>query len=564
MSGFYQQGPELTNPYEGDALLRAYLQRVLPSEMLQQIEPDLRAFGVRVIGDIRQMAQDAEAHEPRLVPYDPWGRRVDQIRVSSGWRGLDRVSAEEGLVAIGYERRFGALSRVYQFAKLYLFHPSSAVYSCPLAMTDGAARCIELFGDAQLREGAYRHLTSRDPEQFWTSGQWMTERSGGSDVGQSETIARGDPGAGFRLYGSKWFTSATTSQMAMTLARIEQPDGSMVPGSRGLSLFYLETHAADGGLNAIRVHRLKDKLGTRALPTAELTLDGTPARLVGQAGRGVPNISALFNVTRIYNAVCAIAAMRRGLALAIDYATRRRAFGRSLSEHRLHRETLARHQVELGAALQLAFRAAELMGRDECGEADDGERRELRLLTPLVKLFTAKQSVRAVSEVVESFGGAGYVEDTGIPQLLRDTQVLSIWEGTTNVLALDALRAIRRECALEPFLAAVERRATRADADPFASQAALIREAAQRLRRYAGEGCETLDLQAKARMLADGLARTYAASLLLEQARWAIETGGQHGPILLRRWCSAPLVDEQLEGAVDDAGTAALLGYPEV
>jgi alkylation response protein AidB-like acyl-CoA dehydrogenase len=195
----------------------------------------------------------------------------------------------------------------------------------------------------------------------------MTERTGGSDVGSTSTLAQCDSGDEYRLYGLKWFTSATTSQVAMTLARIEGASG----GGAGLSVFLIELRDRNGLLRNIRVDRLKDKLGTRALPTAELTLEGTPARLVGGAGDGIRKISTLFNVTRVYNAVAAVAGMRRCVALATDYSRRRLAFGKPLIEHPLHVETLAEMQLELRAAFLLAFRVVEVLGKEECGEASE-------------------------------------------------------------------------------------------------------------------------------------------------------------------------------------------------
>src|SRR5580765_1354674 len=175
----------------------------------------------------------------------------------------------------------------------------------------------------------------------------------------------------------------------MTLGRIEGAPA----GSHGLSVFLINLRGGDGRLCNIRVERLKDKLGTRALPTAELTLGGTPAQLVGGAGDGVRKIATLFNVTRVYNAVAAVAGMRRVIALASDYARRRRAFGKLLIEHPLHVETLADMQLELRAAFLLAFRVVELLGKDECGEASESESRLLRFLIPVAKLYTAKQAI---------------------------------------------------------------------------------------------------------------------------------------------------------------------------
>ena len=559
MSPFYQDGPVLSNTYTGDSLLKAYLARVLPAHVLAEVEPGLVRLGDRAAGDLREMAADAERDLPRLVAFDPWGRRIDRIDVARGWKELEEAAAALGLVAAGYERQHGTFSRIDQFARLYLFTASSAIFTCPLAMTDGAARLIEVHGDPELKARALPHLLSRVPSEFWTSGQWMTERTGGSDVGTSESVARWD-GQAFRLYGDKWFTSATTSPMAMTLARIEDTAGGTAPGSRGLSLFYLETHLGDGSSNGIRIHRLKDKLGTRALPTAELTMDGTEARLVGPPGSGVKQISTLFNVTRIYNAVSAVSLMRRGIALARDWAWRRSAFGKRLSEQPLFLETLAALEVELHAAFHLTFHLVGLMGKVECGAATAAEAAEMRLLTPLAKLSTAKQGIAVASEVLECFGGAGYVEETGLPALLRDAQVLAIWEGTTDVLSLDALRAIRKEGALGPLLSGIETRLSLADVPPLHESVARVREAVDRLGARAIQMVSDPALaEASARTFALGLSRVTAASLLLEQATWALTGKASARPVeVARRWCSGPLAPTAETGAKHRAASRAL------
>ncbi|MEK6283241.1 MAG: acyl-CoA dehydrogenase family protein [Acidobacteriota bacterium] len=496
---FQQPTPSLGNQYDDDRVLRSYLARVLPESMLSEIEPSLRELGRLAGGDLYQMQLADRLHEPKLTPWDAWGNRIDTVEVTPLWHEAERIAVEYGLVAIAYEQRHGSLSRVHQAALAYLFTPSTDIYSCPLAMTDGAARTLLSSGNQALIDRAVPHLISRNPEDFWTAGQWMTEITGGSDVGLSQTVAvRGSSptvreGVGdqvqspkskdqspfnheleneWLLYGTKWFASAITSQIALTLAR---PDGNP-PGGRGLALFYLELRDSDGRLRNIQINRLKDKLGTRKVPTAELTLHATPAQLVKGPSDGVRNIAPLLNITRLWNGISAVALMRRGLALAFDYARRRTAFGATLIEKPLHMDTLAGLQAEAEAAFHLAFYVAELTGRAECSNqqsaisgqqstgtgavarplgraldsrasnetatVDEDETALLRLLTPVMKLTTAKQAVMVLSEVIEAFGGAGYVEDTGLPQLLRDSQVLPIWEGTTNVLALDTLRAL--------------------------------------------------------------------------------------------------------------------------
>jgi alkylation response protein AidB-like acyl-CoA dehydrogenase len=510
---FLQTPPALRHPLESDRSLRLFLGR-LPAEVKAAIAPGLYRLGERAIKEMPALAAAAEAQPPRHVPFDAWGRRVDTIEVSEAWKRLHAIAAEEGIVATAFERREGEHSRVHQMLRLYLYHPSSAIASCPMAMTDGAARVLELQGSPELRERVLPRLLSRDPASFWTSGQWMTEKTGGSDVSGTSTVAYPAEDGSFRLFGIKWFTSATTAEVALALAR---PEGA-ADGSRGLSLFLVELRDEAGALRGVRIERLKDKLGTRALPTAELQLEGAHAWQVGPAGRGVATVATLLNITRLYNSVCAVGSLRRGLDLAWDYAEKRVAFGRPLAEQPLHLRTLAELEIEHGGAFLLTFRAGELLGREEVGLATDEERLLLRLLTPLAKLETARQAVAGASEILEAFGGAGYVEDTGLPRILRDVQVLAIWEGTTNVLALDALRAIEKEGALPALAAEVERCLGQEGVPAELAQrvkAAQQSIAAEGGRRFA-EG--RAEVEASARAYARSLARLAMAALLCEQA----------------------------------------------
>lgn len=529
---FTQTPPTLGNQYDDDAALRSLLARILPDDVRAETEPSLREMG-RLSAELYP-AQLADLHnEPRLVQWDAWGNRVDRIELTPLWQRAERIAAEHGVVAAAYERAHGRFSRIHQFALAYLFTPSTDIYSCPLAMTDGAARALLESGNRELVDRAVPHLTSRDPAAFWTSGQWMTETTGGSDVGRTETVARRGEDGAWRLHGRKWFTSAATSQMALTLARPEgNPDGG-----RGLALFYLETRGADGRMNGIRIDRLKDKLGTRKLPTAELTLDGAIAIPVRGLEGGVRGIAPMLNVTRTWNAVSASALMRRGIALAAAYARVRSAFGAPLAGLPLHADTLAGLQAESEGALHLTFRVVELIGRAEAGELDDAGRALLRILTPLAKLTTARQSVAVASEVVEAFGGAGYVEDTGIPTLLRDSQVLSIWEGTTNVLSLDTLRALGDAGGLETITREAARLAAEVRDPALAApaQAAMraVEHAAEWLRGAAGAGEPAL--QAGARRFALTLGRAMEVALLAAHAQWALDRGDPRPAAAARR-----------------------------
>src|SRR5580700_2659894 len=281
---FFQAPPSLGNQYTTDRVLRSYLARALPDDVRRAVEPELAEMGELSGGYLFQLDAKHRGTEPRLVQWDAWGNRIDAIEITPLWVEAARIAAEKGVVATAYERKHGEHSRIHQFALAYLFDGSTEVYTCPLAMTDGAAKTLVVHGNRELVERALPRLLSRDPARAWTSGQWMTERTGGSDVAISETVARKD-GDAWRLYGTKWFTSATTSQMALTLAR---PEGNP-PGGHGLALFYVETRDEQGRLRNIQINRLKDKLGTKMVPTAELTLDGTPAIPVLGLNGGVKN-----------------------------------------------------------------------------------------------------------------------------------------------------------------------------------------------------------------------------------------------------------------------------------
>jgi acyl-CoA dehydrogenase len=534
---FFQEPPNLRNQYLADAVLREHLQRSMPVEVLSSVEPSLCAMGELAATTLHDLAVRHRTDEPALTAWDAWGNRVDGIRVNPAWERYARVAAEDGLVATAYERAHGEWSRVHQFALVYLFAPSSQTYTCPLAMTDGCARTLEvLAGDGRPSE-IFKHLTSRDPNAMWTSGQWMTERTGGSDVGLSETVARRDADGRFRLYGTKWFTSAIGSEVALTLAR---PEGNG-PGGKGLALFLIRLRDEQGGLNAIRVNRLKEKLGTRHLPTAELSLEGTLAEPLAGERDGIRHMVSMLNVTRTWNAVCAVSGMRRGLALARDYARRRVAFGAPLSEKPLHLDTLAGLSAEHELALHLVLHEAHLMGRVETGIASSDEGRLLAVLQPVAKLLTAKMAVSGASEVLESFGGAGYVEDTGLPALLRDAQVLPIWEGTTNVLSLETLRAFVREDAWGPFAAAVESHARRATDPALVELGQRAIDATQSALSWAARtGAESRPaLEAGARRFAMTLGRAFALSLGVEHAEWASATSsGRRARAAARRFAS--------------------------
>jgi alkylation response protein AidB-like acyl-CoA dehydrogenase len=491
---YVQTGPDLPDPYAEDRIMRSWLDRLLGAEAHAATAPTLKALATEVLGPLRDAHRDAEAHPPTLTRYDAWGARIDRVETAPGWETLRRAAARYGLV--------GNRDRVLQHALLHLYGPESATFTCPVAMADGAAALLTHPDvDAGVRDEWRPRLVSTDPDVAITSGQWMTESQGGSDISRTGTVATRDNAGTWRLTGEKWFCSAIDSAMAVALAR---PDGA-APGSRTLVPFLVPRYAPDGGpAPGITLHRLKDKLGTRAVPTAEVGLAGARAIPLGDpAAPGLVRMMTLVVVTRLHNAAAAAGGMRRGLGYAKSYAEQRAVAGGRLADNPLHRATLGTLAVDAAGAYALAAHAFRLLGDAEAGST--AATSELRLVAPLAKLVTGKLAVASASEYLECFGGAGYVENTGIPRLLRDAQVLPIWEGTTNVLSVDVLRALG---AVKLILARVEE----AEVLP----AGLVAEI-----EAAVADPHAPSVVAGARGLALRLGYALTAALLAEHANWS-------------------------------------------
>ncbi|KAI1308403.1 hypothetical protein EDD11_004293 [Mortierella claussenii] len=536
--GFKQDVPQAQNAYLQDPVMASVLERLLPAQVLQEITPDLIQISEWSITEGAALVARMEEDQPRLRQYDSWCRRVDELLVTEAWNKQKAIAAREGIVAIAYERKYGQHSRIYQMAKLLLWSAGAGLYTCPIAMTDGCARVLELLGTQDIKDQVYTRLTSRDPSKFYTSGQWMTERPGGSDVGRTETQAVwNEEKKAWLVSGFKWFSSATDADVTMLLARTHNPDPSMAPGnmnagSRGLSLYLAKVRDDEGKLNGVRIHRLKDKVGTKALPTAELQLDGMVAQQVGETHRGVRNISSILNITRIHCSINCTAAMQGFILGAKEYARRREVFGALLKNQPLHLATLANMELQYRATCQFTFYCVAMLGRIECLDNNLPEIKNqdlllLRLLTPILKLWSAKNAFYLSQEAMESYGGQGYMEETGIGRTMRDVLVNTIWEGTSNVLSLDLLRVMTETGgeALQLFSDTIRGIMVPLKSHPqwaksFASLEECLVLIAIRFTSY-GTLAGRKTLEASARGLSLAMADVMAGALLCQHAAWS-------------------------------------------
>jgi acyl-CoA dehydrogenase len=446
-------------------------------------EPQLQRLGERAAREAAPLAMLADRNSPQLVTHDARGNRVDRIDYHPSYREMQRIAYGSGMIAMKYTRHeHSAGAPFVGFALGYLFAMAEVGLYCPLCMTDGVARVLARHGTREQIERLIPRLASTDVDTLWTGSMFLTERSGGSDVGANETVARRAADGSWRLTGQKWFCSNVDAAVALVTAR---PEGGE-PGIRGIRT-YLTLRRDNPGLT---IDRIKEKLGVRSMPTGEVTLADACAEEIGD----FHVIAEMLNFSRLYNAVAAVALIGRAIHEARWYVERRMAFGRRVAEFPLAQETLLDLEAEHFASLLLTFEAVDALRRSDAGDADATQL--LRILTPIAKAVTGKLAVPSVSEAMELIGGNGYIEESVMPRLLRDAQVLPIWEGTTNILVLDALRSARKERAHEAMLARIRGWSPPA-ADALASS------------------LESLD-ERDARGCMDRLARAYQLTLLAE------------------------------------------------
>jgi acyl-CoA dehydrogenase len=429
----------------------------LPADLLATLRPHYEALGALAGGRLDELARTADRHPPVLHPRDRFGRDEDSIEYHPAYREMEQIAfGQFQFHAMSHRAGVFGLDRplppVAKYAFTYLFVQAEFGLMCPISVTDTSTHLVRKFAEPALRDFLLPKMLSEDVATLWKGTQFMTEKAGGSDVGAVETIARNEGGT-WRLYGEKWFCSHTDADVALMLAR---PEGAP-PGTRGLALFALPRRLRDGSRNAYRIVRLKDKLGTKSMASGEIRLEGAEAWLVGDVTQGLKQMMEQVNLSRLSHGVRAAAMMRRCVNEALMVARHRSAFDHTIIDYPLLRRQLMKLIVPAEQALSMAFAAADAMGRAQEGSAE--AEAELRILTPLLKLRACRDNVPVATGSMEVRGGNGYIEDWVNARLVRDAQVGLLWEGTSNINALDVItRAVGKAHGHRALQALLRRR----------------------------------------------------------------------------------------------------------
>jgi acyl-CoA dehydrogenase len=508
------------NFYDRDENLQHILKSSWDESFFHWANEKLSRFGGHCADEIdRRAAHTDRQGQPQLIKYDKMGNDISEVWLNEGYKKTIEETYGEGIV--GYlHKNIPSLGQkgdyTYSFAQGYLLSQAEPGFYCPVTLTMATAYLIDHYASDELKEKYLPHVLSTGEVKLYEGATFLTERQGGSDVGANEVeaIKEGDH---YRIHGEKYFASnAGACGVAMVLARTEDAP----PGTRGLSLFLVPWRNEDDTLNGIQIRRLKDKLGVRAVPSAEVEFDGAKAYMVGKADRGFYYMMEALNLSRVCNAIASIGIMRRSLNEAVDYASKRNAFGNTLIQYPMVKDTLVsmtvKQEVETRAVFDLIQGFESGARKPENSTTEDQVLNRLRIA--IMKKETAEQAVAFTHEAIEMHGGNGYIEDFVTPRLLRDAQVLTVWEGTANILGLEVLKLFKKFQAHELFINHINDRLERMAAKN--KQHELVKEAVLRFSVYVEDVLKQApEVQTYySKFLAEKMALLYEGVVALEMA----------------------------------------------
>lgn len=500
-----------TNYWGSDRILAHYMKKNVSKEGYNYMLDKWQYTGEAAAGVMNPLSLDADKNGPVLVKRDAFGETVNEIKFHPSYWQLMEIAVKSEMFRVKWKpslrAKFDTEKHRLGFASGYLFAMSESGQYCPLCMTDGAARLVDFFCEKEDQDRLIPHIYTDKADELYTGAMYLTEKTGGSDVGASITTATQQDGNIYLLNGEKWFCSNANADIIFALARTDND----VKGTKGLSIFMVEKNLPNGDKNPIEVIRLKDKLGVRSMASAECYLTDTRGTMVGPEFQGFKVMIEMVNLSRLYNSVAALGASRRALIEAYQFQSARKTFGKRSLEHALIRTKF----TELGALnvanFYLTWRAVTALDN-----ADSGNEREaqlFRIINPMTKKWSAEKGVYIVRESMELMGGLGYIEDQVMPKLMRDVMVLPIWEGSGNIIILDMLRAVWKSNGLEVLFEDIATIARNSE-----THGAFIHESLQELAAFGEQikGLEPDAMEASAKPFFEKLTLLYQIVLLVE------------------------------------------------
>ena len=442
------------NFFSSDLILQHYLKNKLSADAFKYMHDKLNRVGGVAATELDEHSMLADKNGPELIKRDPKGNTINHIRFHPSYAKMLDIAVKSEMFHVKWDpelrERFVSERNGLGFSAGYLFAMGEMGLYCPLCMTDGAARLIDKFIEEPQRGELLARIHTLDSTDLYTGAMFLTEKSGGSDVGANLVTADKVEDGEYLLNGEKWFCSNANADLIFALARTD----ANIPGIRGLSIFLIKKHLKSGAKNPIDVIRLKEKLGVRSMASAECMLTNTKGQLVGNEFEGFAVMAEMINLSRIYTAMGSLSGSRRALIEAYQFLNFRKSFGKTAIEHPLIRKKLE----ELGALhvanFYLVWRSIEALDNFENGDGNEAEL--LRLITPMSKKWVSENAVYMTRESMELMGGIGYIEDGVMPKILRDLLVNPIWEGAGNIMILDMLRAVEKTNSFEVLCNEIE------------------------------------------------------------------------------------------------------------
>lgn len=449
------------NFYQSDLVLQHYLTKHLSDSSLKYMDEKLEKLGEQAATVMDGLSRKADKQGPVLQKRDEYGEEINEINFHPAYWELMDIAARSEMFYVKYDpelrKQFAGQRHKLGFAAGQLYAMSELGVYCPLCMTDGAAHLVDGYAPENFKDRLLPKLSARKGEELYSGAMFLTEKSGGSDVGRNLCTAEQLEGNRYKLNGEKWFCSNVNADVIMALART----GHIEAGTRGLSLFLVEKYLSDGSRNPINIIRLKDKLGVRSMATGEVEFQDTLGIRLGEENKGFKLMAEMINISRTYNSVAAIGGIRRAIIEAWQYLNHRITFDKKAAEHALVRQKFHELGSRYIADFLLVWRAIRSMDATEQG--DEAEQELMRILVPMAKWKSAEESVYIVRECMELMGGNGFIEDFVMPKLLRDVNVLPIWEGSGNIIVLDMLRATQKSDGLKLVIEQIRKAAGRSE-----------------------------------------------------------------------------------------------------